>query len=213
MQTTTTTGNPGLRQGFFYGVIVGIVYLIVYAGTGIAHLLTIGGISSYVFTILIYILAIVAGVTAAAKTGKVTSGLVAGLFVGLIGTVLGSVGAIIFDYFNLDKLVNLSNQAIQSLGGSTHETGSQYLTAAVVGSIIVIVINTLIGLGLGALGGLIGRGRAPKPAPALYQDSLYTGNLAPTAPIYPPQQPQQPQQPQAGYPPQQPQGGYPPQQQ
>ncbi|HLY30492.1 MAG TPA: hypothetical protein VKQ36_05660, partial [Ktedonobacterales bacterium] len=155
---------------------------------------------SIVFTVLIFILAIVAGARAAGKNGKVGSGAVAGLWVGLLGAVLGTVGALIFDYLNLDALVRVSNQAAQTLGSNSHIDGNQYLLSAVIGSVLVIIIDLLIGLGLGAIGGLIGRGRAPKPPVPAYQESMYAG-LTPTAPIYPPQQPVYPPQ---GYPPQQP---------
>ncbi len=178
-QPTSTTGQPGVRTGVLFGLVVGVVYLIVFALIGVLHTIGANSLVSIFFTLLIFVAAGVAGARAAGINGKVTSGLVAGLFTALLGSVLGTVGALIFDFINADAIVRRSNQALATLGSSVRTTPHAFLVSAVVTSIIIIIVDTLIGLGIGALGGLIGRGRAPQAPSGAYQESFYQGQPTP----------------------------------
>jgi len=196
-----------VRNGVLFGLVLGVVYLIIYALVGVLHILAASSIVSIAFTLLIFVAAGVAGARAAGVNGKVTSGLLAGLFTALLGAALGTVGAIIFDYLNADALVRIANRAYAAAGLSLRVSPQTFLVNTVLGSLVIIVVDALIGLGIGALGGLIGRGRAPKAAAATYQESFYPGAAAPMggAPFPPANEYPQAPPPAGGYPPTPPQ--------
>jgi hypothetical protein len=135
----------------------------------------------------------VAGMLAAQRTGKVSSGLVAGLFAGLFSGLINNVVSFILLATNNEKLVQLRDQAQQAVdqnGQTFHYTTNLILIGAAFGLLFTLVISALVGLGLGALGGVAGKSRAPLP-PQSYQEAMYPGG--PPSPYGAPGYPQYPQ--------------------
>lgn len=119
-----------------------------------------------------------AGLFAARATRRVEAGIVAGL---LAGAVSGALLA-------LATLVSAT-----AVGARLNERLGDRLSHAVVGTgiaraVLILLVATAIGTGLGALGGLLGRGRAGRPP----QASAYPYEAPPQYPGYA-QTPGQPQ--------------------
>lgn len=210
-------GHPVWRYGLIFGGIVGVLEIINFVisttsrgGTSAA----LSGASSQtavtsglfglgcLFFLIGLALYFVAGMLAAGQTGRVGTGSLAGLVAGAVGGLVALIAGVI-------ALATLPTSYFQSIAdqtqtsGGTPATAQQIQSAAVILGIILYVIVWLVfiglGAGIGALGGLAGRGRAPRPQ---YSEAMYQGmgQGYPPAPGYPPQ-------PQGGYP--QP-GQYPP---
>jgi hypothetical protein len=191
----TTTGRPALREGAIFGVSLGVLSLIVSLISGFLGATGVGAILGIVVFVLFLGASLFAGIRASAKTGKVSTGLLAGLFVGLFASIISGIGGIIYDIFNLNTLMGQANKALQQTGSGIRYTTGSFLAVTVGGVVLVIVVYLLIGLAIGAIGGAIGRGRAPKPVTP-YQESMYPGATLgaypppmASAPGYPPQQP------------------------
>ena len=198
MQVQTRAGNPALQNGLLFGVILGAVEVVLS--------LTLGSIGFLIG--LIFYLGMVgfAGYRASARTGKVSTGLVAGLLAGLFSSVIASA-VLFFSYLpNIDQLRQLMQQQANTFnqGVAINYTNNVVIAALVFFLVIVIVVSSLLALGIGAIGGAIGKGKAPAaqvppyPYPGQYPDPRYM-----PPPAYPPQEYNPPQ----AYPPPQ---NYPP---
>lgn len=226
--TPATTGRPAIREAAIFGLSLGALSLIVKLLAGFLKLAGVTTIFGVVVFILFLVVGVMAGFRAAAKTGKVGSGLLAGLLTGLFFAILSGIGSVLYDVLNLNTLISQANKTLTQAGSTLQYTTGSFLAVAIGSAVLSLVLYLLVGLGVGAIGGAIGRGRAPKSV-APYQESMYPGSAYPGAyppPMppgagYPQQQPPAypgayPQQPPAypGYPPQpptDPSAGYPPQ--
>lgn len=163
-------GSPSLRQGLIIGVILGII-LIIFALLGnIANLGVILFILSVVIALGAYFYA---GLRASQLTERVSTGALAGLWTALISSLLYSAYLLIYTLVNIDTLVRNAQAAARQAGATT----LQYTNGLLIGGVIfyivvVIIISVLVGLGLGALGGFIGKGRSTAPAHE-YQESMF----------------------------------------
>ena len=133
------------------------------------------------------------------------------MWTGIISSVLNGVASVIVAIPKLPEATAAANKAIVATGAQTNFRYTDTTTLLVtIGSVILVsVLGSAIALGIGAIGGAAGKGRAQLPQQA-YTESLYQSPMAGYPPQQPPQQGDYP-----GYPPQQPpqQGGaYPPQQ-
>lgn len=195
MQVQTRTGNPALQNGLLFGIILGAIEVL--------FSLTLGNIG-FIICLVIYLGMVgVAGYRASARTGKVSTGLVAGLLTGLFSSIIGSLGLFFFTLPHVDALrLALQQQAITLNQG----VNIQYTNNVVIGLlalllVIMILASSLLGLGIGAIGGAVGKGNAPAqptpyppyPYPGQYPDPRYM-----PPPTYPPQEYVPPQ----AYPPQ-----------
>ncbi|HUY76547.1 MAG TPA: hypothetical protein VMV29_07230 [Ktedonobacterales bacterium] len=194
--TPATVGRPAVREAAVFGLSLGALSLIVNLLAGFLKLSGVTTIFGIVVFILFLVVGFMAGFRAAAKTGKVGSGVLAGLLTGLFFAILSGIGGVIYDVLNLDTLVSQANKTLSQAGSTVQYTTGSFLAVAIGSAVLGLVLYLLIGLGVGAIGGAVGRGRAPKPVTP-YQESLYPGGGYPGA--YPPPMP-----PGAGYPPQQP---------
>ena len=153
-------------------------------------------------------IAFIAGFAAARQSHRARDGMLAGLFVGIISGLA---------YLIVAYVVGVALTLIRF-----HEfyvpNPMYYFFYSPAVFIIYILVTTIIesavALGVGAIGGAAGKGRAPL-SQQQYQESLYQSPMGgyppqPGYPSYPQQQPPQ-QGGYPGYPPQQP-PGYPPQQ-
>lgn len=200
MQLQTRTGNPALQNGLLFGIILGVIEVI--------FSLTLGSIGFVICLVLYLGLVGFAGYRASARTGKVSTGLVAGLLVGLFSSIIGSLGLFVYTLPNVDAL----RQALQQQANTFNQGVSiNYTNNVVIGLlllllVILILASSLLALGIGAIGGAIGKGKAPAqpipyppyPIPGQYPEQKYM-----PPPAYPPQEyiPPQAYPPLQNYPP------------
>lgn len=215
-----SSNRAAIRWGIIFGVIIGVIGIIssvilraafggvLSSGSQQDIVNASGGILALtcVPCLLYLVLLFVSGIFPARETGNVGQGAIGGLIAGVVGEIISGVVGLIIDAISPLHISPAAN------GGSAISTAGFGAAAGIVGIIVGIIILGALGAGLGALGGLIGKGQYRGPT-AAYQDSMYQGMGQPPQ-GYPPQPgyPQYPQQPQ-GYPPQQPPenpGAYPP---
>jgi hypothetical protein len=217
--------RPAVRWGVIFGAVaaaLGIIGGVIYAAT--VDGLTIGStgalsgtnLASCLFFLVDLALYFLAGMLTARQTGTVGSAAVSGLIVGAIGGLIGGIAnaAVVLTHPNL----------LTSVVG-VPPNGIDVHSLEVVASIFGVVLRTAffggLGAGLGALGGLAGRGNAPQqqamagfygPPPGMYP---LPGSYPPPGYAPPPGYPAQPMYPPPpGYPPPPmypPPPGYPPQ--
>lgn len=166
MQTASTrTSSPALKQGLIFGLILGVAEVLISLLGRVATLGIITSILSY----LLYIgLPLVAGLRASPQTGRVSTGLLAGLWTGLFGSIIASIYTIIAFFLNIDAI----RSAAQKASPNVRLTDNLLLIGIVVGVVFIIIVATLIGLGMGAIGGAIGRRRANVPQQQ-YQETMF----------------------------------------
>lgn len=216
-------GRPAVRYGLIFGGILAALDIIngiisIATGSSATAFTPDGSQSSAMasalgigclFFLIELALFFVAGMLAAKQTARVGTGSVAGLIAGATGGIIG----LIFTIIRVAALPASYYQAVvdraQSQGGSITLAQAQ-AAGTVVGIVFAIIVYLIvigIGAGLGALGGLVGRGQAPRPP---YTESMYSGYPQPGAYPPPPGYPMpQGTYPQPGYPPAG-QPGYPP---
>ncbi len=174
MQSPSTQRRPALNQGILFGVIVGviiIVYLLLNYLVYNATLTLIVGIVTFVIELGLYAFA---GYRASAITGKTGTGAIAGLFTGLFGGLIGAVASLILLFVFIDtSRARLLSTAINETARQLY-TNSFIITVGITGALLGVAIAIGYGAGLGAIGGLLGKRRAPQPQQA-YQEVLYQG--------------------------------------
>ena len=205
------------RVGLIFGVIVAIILIAI----GVVERLipgapgiTLGlGAVSIIVSLVAYFFA---GFRASSRSGKVSTGLLAGMWTGLISSFLNAIIAVILAIPNLPEAARQANSILDQSGQQiSFRYDETSVLAVLIGThIVLILLAGIVGLGVGAIGGAAGKGRAPL-SQQQYQESLYQSPMGgyppqPGYPSYPQQQPPQ-QGGYPGYPPQQP-PGYPPQQ-
>src|ERR1700736_3432976 len=162
MQMQTRSSNPALQNGLLFGVILGAIE--------VAFSLTLGNVGFLIC--LIFYLGIIgfAGYRASARTGKVSTGLVAGLLAGLFSAIIGSLGLFLYLLPNLDTLrQQLQQQATTfNQGVAINYTNNVVIGLVVLLLVILILGSSLLALGIGAIGGVIGKGNAPVPPAPSY---------------------------------------------
>lgn len=199
---TQGRGNPALQNGLLFGIILGVIEVI--------FSLILGNIGFLVCVLIYLFLVGLAGYRASARTGKVSTGLVAGLFVGLFSSIIGSLGLFLYTLPNVDAL----RQALQQQATTFNQGGVaiNYTNNVVIGLLVLLLVililaSSLLALGIGAIGGSIGKGKAlaqqppypPYPYPGQYPEQKYA-----PPPAYPPQEyvpPQASYAPPENYPP------------
>lgn len=175
------TGNPTLRTGLLFGVILAVLGLgsallewvtgatqaVVQTTNGFTSVTVSDTGASALLSCATFLAALaltfVAGMVAASRTGKVGSGTLAGLLAGLLGTLIGNVSGLIVIVFVLAP-------SVQVPAGSSM-TPAQVQALLIGGSIGGAIFGLLLvgglGAGMGALGGLLGASRWRKTHPAV----------------------------------------------
>jgi hypothetical protein len=183
MQVQTRKSNPALQNGLLFGIILGVIEVV--------FSLTLGNMG-FIICLVIYLgLVGFAGYRASARTGKVSTGLVAGLLTGLFSSIIGSLGLFVFTLPHIDALRQALQQQANTLNQGVAITYTNNLVIGLLAVLLVLLIlaSSLLGLGIGAIGGAIGKGNAPAqptpypPYPGQYPDPKYM-----PPPAYPPQE-------------------------
>jgi hypothetical protein len=207
------TGNPAVRNGFIFGVIIAVISLAsslvdLVTGTTLASANGSVSVSPLQFLgCLVFIVALalffVVGINTARATGKVGSASVAGLMAGLVGGIVNLIVGTIIDFVYVLPNSNFTPTVPPGSTLTPSELKTAYIIGAIIGVIFILAVYAGIGAGVGALGGLIGKNNYQGPV-ASYQESMYQGMGG--QPGYPPPGAYPP--PPGAYPP--PPGSYPP---
>jgi hypothetical protein len=202
-----SSGSPALRFGALFGVGWGVL-LIANFYVSQTQSIRLTGVIALILSLVVYL---VPGILASSQTGKVPTGLLAGLFTGLFSALVNLIGVIVIlftDTALVDAIRNQLNQTAQTVGSPVTYSNSGVIGIEIGVLVFGLVAAAVVGLGMGALGGVIGKSRAPQPQTP-YQESMYPGY--PPPPYGAPGYPQYPQGQMPGaYPPPPPPGGYPP---
>ena len=206
-----------LRIGLLFGVVLGVVMIVF--GPIEQSVKGVGAVLSIVGIIVALVAYFFAGFRASSQSGKISTGLLAGMWTGIISSVLNGIASVIVSIPNLPEATAAANKIIVDSGTQTdfRYTDTTTLLVTIGGVILVSILGSAIALGVGAIGGAAGKGRAPLPQQA-YTESLYQSPMAEgtiphsnrrrvTTPGYPPQGGEYHPQP-GEYPPEA--GGYPP---
>jgi hypothetical protein len=221
--------RPAVRWGVMFGAVaaaLGIIEGVIYAATtdsqttGSTGTLSGTSLANTGLTCLFFLVSLalyfLAGMLTARQTGTVGSAAISGLIAGAIGGLVGGIA---------NAAVVLTHPSLLTNVVGVPPSGIDLHSLEVVASIFGVVLRAAIfgglGAGLGALGGLAGRGNAPRqqamagyygpppgtyPLPGAYPPPGYAPPPGyPAPPMYPPP---------PGYPPQPvypPPPGYPPQ--
>lgn len=180
--SSQSSGSPALRIGALFGLGWGVLLIANYFLTQVEGV-RFTTVASYIIALVVYL---VAGILAASQTGLVRTGLLAGLWTGLISSVVNAIGVTIIlltDHALVEQMRQAALHAAQAAGASAPQLTDQVI---ILGSVLALVLEiiaaTVIGLGVGALGGLIGKSRNSRTpgtaAPQMYQESLYRSPTA-----------------------------------
>ncbi len=166
------SGNPALQNGLLFGMFLGIVEIL------LSFLL--GGIGLIINALLFLFIVGYAGYRASARTGRVSTGLLAGLLVGLLSSVIATIPLLIYYLSNIDAFrVQLQQEmAANNMYQGITLTNNLVIASVILLLVILVVGATLLGMGVGSIGGAIGKGRAPRQPVLQYPYPM---------PPYPPQ--------------------------
>jgi hypothetical protein len=196
-----SSSSAALRFGAIFGVGWGVLLTLNYYFVHVQGL----RLTSVVALVLSLVVYLVAGILAASRTGLVSTGLLAGLWTGLFSSLVDAVGVIgilLTDHAVVVQMRRAAQSvAARSASGTVPNiTDRLVIISAILGLILGLIVATAIGLGMGALGGLIGKSRAPELQ--AYQESMYQG-MPPASPWQGPGAPPPPASPSQNPPPRQ----------
>ncbi len=170
--TTTSTGRPALRQGLLFGIVLGLILAVINVVTSFANL----GSASIIISIVIFLLSLVvyffAGMRASQQTGKVSTGLLAGLWAGLVSSLISFIATFIITLSTIDTIRARAQAAIDQQHVQFHYTNSILITSVAVFGLLTVGFYILVGLGMGAAGGAVGKRRANIPVQT-YQEAMF----------------------------------------
>jgi hypothetical protein len=172
-------GHPALLWGVLFGALLAVLVILdrfFLAGILRRAGLTGGSLGAALIAQMIFFavalaLFFVAGLLAARRAGTVEAGLYAGLLAGLIGGIVALVLSVLFvagAARHMPAALRLPRpQALRARAIYT-----ALLAGGLVRSVLGVIAATVIGGGMGALGGLAGRGHPPA-GPYPYQPPMY----------------------------------------
>src|SRR5215469_13594689 len=153
---TSRPGHPALREGLVFGVTLWIVTLPAALLQPFVHPNGLVTSLRMLFFLVTIALTLLAGFRASLRTGRVRTGALAGLIMGLISSLLEYITS-------LTTIFVFDTPFHHRLSLATATQLQQGITTYSIIFLIVIVVELLLGAGIGAIGGLIGRSRAPLP--------------------------------------------------
>ncbi len=160
-------GSPALKYGILFGILLGAFQVVL---TLVTNYLNLGSFALYVTGagfVLALIVYLLAGIRASQETGMTGTGAFAGLWTGVVSAIIGFAGAFLLAYLNLGTLRKQAAAAAQAAASQTHQqipitTDQLLLSTAAVSGLVGLISSILLGLIVGAIGGLIGRRRASR---------------------------------------------------
>ena len=170
--TTTSTSSPSLRQGLLFGLILGLVLAVIDVITSLVDLGGAGLAVSSVTFLLSLAVYFFAGMRASQQTGKLTTGLLAGSWAGLVSSLLSFLATLLITFTTIDAI----RARLQAVAAQQHVqiqyTNSLIIGSSVVVGLLVVGFYILVGLGMGSVGGAIGKRRANIPVRA-YEEAMF----------------------------------------
>ncbi|MGO8949702.1 MAG: hypothetical protein ACLQUY_19025 [Ktedonobacterales bacterium] len=165
--------NPAVRNGLIFGAILAAVNIlnvfiqwmsgsyqaIAQASSGSTTTFTSGSLFGCLAFLAGLALSFIAGMNTVSVTGRLGSGAIAGLVTGVVGELVGGVlGLIVILALVLPNLPTPT---------STNLTAPQIdgviVGGALLGLVLGLVVDGVIGAGLGYLGGLVGKNNYNRP--------------------------------------------------
>jgi hypothetical protein len=165
--------NPAMRAGLIFGLMNAVIGAI---GTGVviavasaaparltgednqtygrlivSYALIIGAVA-LVLIVINLVLYLLAGRSAAAKDGSAATGALAGIVTAVVAGLIGIVISVAINVVGVTTALQTSTSTTVRGSGALH----------VIGDIFLLALGAAFGAGLGALGGLIGRGAYQK---------------------------------------------------
>ena len=144
--------HPALREGLVFGVISGIIAIPVNLLQNLHISDLLGNILGVLFLMVLIALNWLSGVRASQWTGRVGTGALAGVLMELVGFLFGAI-------LTLTRIFVVATPLHQMLSHATAGPVLQFITLSGIGFVGYLLLGALIG----AMGGLIGRGRAQLP--------------------------------------------------
>ncbi|HLJ81304.1 MAG TPA: hypothetical protein VKT52_07465 [Ktedonobacterales bacterium] len=184
-------GNTTLLWGLLFGIILALLVVLdrlfvagalrqAGLGAGLISLLLSRGVL-YVVGLALFFLG---GLLAARRSGAVESGVFAGLLAGALAGLTNLVVVVLADA--------AANRRLQRAATARHVLPTLHaaMGTSIFSAVVTLIVVTLVGAGVGALGGLVRRGSGRRGQP-------FQGGGSPGAFGYPP--PPAPQAPAGGY--------------
>ncbi|GCE07406.1 hypothetical protein KDAU_47350 [Dictyobacter aurantiacus] len=160
-------GSPALGYGFLFGLIQGVIQIVV--GLLITNLhqpaLTLPlSMLGVLFAFFFYFLA---GVKATQSTGRVGTGAFAGLWTAVISALLSLIAAYSLATVNINTMRQIGRAVVEDAARRLNQpmpsTADQFLLGALtISGLGGFALSMILGLLIGALGGLIGRARTSR---------------------------------------------------
>jgi hypothetical protein len=158
----TASGRIVLQEGSIFGLLCGGVWILELLTANVLgpHLGSLNLVLSYSFVFLAYLLPGLAGLRAAFRAGRLGSGLEAGLLCGMCGGLMIFLAAIIIPALFLGTGPS-DPQTIREFQHSGLPDITTFLVGDFLAGLIAhLWIGLLTGLGLGVIGGVLGKGPA-----------------------------------------------------
>lgn len=156
-------GKAALRVGLIMGGIMAVIYAVFsLAGQFIPAISLIALILSFIAWLVVYF---VAGILGAKRTGRVGMGSLAGLWTAVFAGILATITNGILVAIDADRIRETTQAFADQMDLGFTYTNEIILASQVFLGICLTLFGIGLGAGLGALGGLIGRGNQPPVYP------------------------------------------------
>ena len=141
------------QQGLIWGVLLGILNLVVGSISTATHLVHLNQFF-WVVDIVVYLFV---GLAASQETSKTGTGALVGLFTGLVSAILSGVVGVINTIANVDALRQSAQSVANQHHLSIHYTNNMVILTALFGAIVALILGLVLGAIFGAIGGAIGK--------------------------------------------------------
>lgn len=177
----TLIENPAVQQGLMWGVVLGVIEVLLAIISSFVNI----GDSNIIASVVAMLAFLWAGIRAAQKTGLVRTGLMAGWLTGLIASIISSVVTVIITFIKIDSLRTADQKIADQLHLKIQYTNSLVLGGVIFYGTLLIVLAMIVGLAMGAIGGTIGKRRTKLPAQNYEEAMFQPPPTSPTEPIPP----------------------------
>ncbi|GHO85818.1 hypothetical protein [Dictyobacter formicarum] len=160
-------GSPALGHGFLFGLIQGAIQIVLGLLITNLHQPALTLPLSLVGILLAFFFYFLAGFQAAQSTGRVGTGAFAGLWTAIISALISLIGAYALATVNIDTFRQVGRAVLEDASRRLNQpmptTADQFLLGAVtISGLGGFALSMIIGLLIGALGGLLGRGKTSR---------------------------------------------------
>lgn len=162
MQTRTAAASVALRQGVLWGLRFGTLWLVEVLASNLgfaaATIWTRLAYSGAVLAILV--LTLCAGAFAALRSGRIVAGAVVGFWSGLISGQIAFMALLVVSYLFIGILLHDPQNIREFQDDGAPDLATSIVGESLAGGINHLWLGPLVGVSLGALGGVVGAGLA-----------------------------------------------------